>query len=312
MAAVLGLDTSNYTTSAAWFDGTRGENAGHLLEVAPGALGLRQSEALFQHVKRLPEIVRSLKRLGLPDTLAAVGASTRPREVEGSYMPCFLAGASQAQVMATALGVPFFPCSHQQGHIAAAAWSAGRLDLLDRPHLVWHLSGGTTELLYVRPEGVLVRAERIGGTSDLAAGQLIDRTGRRLGLDFPAGKAVDALSLGAQEKERFAVKVAGSTFSLSGLENRMDAMAEAGRAPEDICWYVLASLAWAVERATKQALEDRPGLPVLCAGGVSANRLLRGAMEERCGAVFAEPRFSTDNAMGVAILTWRSLHGGAV
>ena len=108
------------------------------------------------------------------------------------------------------------------------------------------------------------------------------------------------------------MKVAGSTFSLSGLENRMDAMAEAGRAPEDICWYVLASLAWAVERATKQALEDRPGLPVLCAGGVSANRLLRGAMEERCGAVFAEPRFSTDNAMGVAILTWRSLHGGAV
>ena len=153
MAAVLGLDTSNYTTSAAWFDGSRGDNVGKLLEVPQGSLGLRQSEALFQHVKRLPEILAALKKTGLPCDLSALGASTRPREVEGSYMPCFLAGQSQAQGMATVLGLPFYPCSHQQGHIAAAAWSAGRMDLLDRPHLVWHLSGGTTELLYVVPDG---------------------------------------------------------------------------------------------------------------------------------------------------------------
>ena len=200
MAAVLGLDTSNYTTSAAWFDGSRGDNVGKLLEVPQGSLGLRQSEALFQHVKRLPEILAALKKTGLPCDLSALGASTRPREVEGSYMPCFLAGQSQAQGMATVLGLPFYPCSHQQGHIAAAAWSAGRMDLLDRPHLVWHLSGGTTELLYVVPDGVSVRAECIGGTSDISAGQLIDRTGKRLGLAFPAGKAVDELSLQAQKR----------------------------------------------------------------------------------------------------------------
>ena len=308
MAAVLGLDTSNYTTSAAWFDGEKGDNAGKLLEVPEGALGLRQSDALFQHVKRMPEIMEALKGTGMPKDLIGVGASTRPREVEGSYMPCFLAGESQARAMATALELPFFPCSHQQGHIAAAAWSAGRMDLLDKPHLVWHLSGGTTELLHVVPDGVMVKAECIGGTSDISAGQLIDRTGKRLGLAFPAGKAVDALSLQAEKKERFKVKVKDCTFSFSGIENKMNALADQGWAPADICWYVLASVIYGVEQATRQALEQYPGLPVLCAGGVASNQLLRQTMVKTSGAVFAEPRFSTDNAMGVAILTWRQLH----
>ncbi|MBR2490980.1 MAG: DNA-binding protein [Ruminiclostridium sp.] len=308
MAAVLGLDTSNYTTSAAWFDGEKGDNAGKLLEVPEGALGLRQSDALFQHVKRMPEIMEALKATGMPKDLCGVGASTRPREVEGSYMPCFLAGESQARAMATALELPFFPCSHQQGHIAAAAWSAGRMDLLDKPHLVWHLSGGTTELLHVVPDGVMVKAECIGGTSDISAGQLIDRTGKRLGLAFPAGKAVDALSLQAEKKERFKVKVKDCTFSFSGIENKMNALADQDWDPADICWYVLASVIYGVEQATKQALEQYPGLPVLCAGGVASNQLLRQTMVKTSGAVFAEPRFSTDNAMGVAILTWRQLH----
>ena len=308
MPAVLGLDTSNYTTSAAWFDGETGDNAGKLLEVPAGSLGLRQSEALFQHVKRLPDILSELKQTGLPDKLSAIGASTRPREVEGSYMPCFLAGESQARVMAESFSLPFFPCSHQQGHIAAAAWSAGRMDLLDHPHLVWHLSGGTTELLYVVPDGVTVKGEIIGGTKDLSAGQLIDRTGKKLGLAFPSGKAVDALSLQAEKTDSFRVKTAESYFSFSGVENKMNGLAEAGESPSNICRYVLASIIGAVERATLQALEKHPGLPVLCAGGVASNQLLRETMTRSCGAVFAQPRFSTDNAMGVAILTWRAMY----
>ena len=145
----LGIDTSNYTTSAAVFDGSGGYNAGRLLEVRPGELGLRQSDALFQHIKHLPGRFAELRAEGWLTGLSAVGASTRPRAVEGSYMPCFLAGEGQGQTLADALGVPFYAVSHQQGHIAAAAWSAGRLELLDRPMLAWHLSGGTTELLYV-------------------------------------------------------------------------------------------------------------------------------------------------------------------
>lgn len=303
----LGLDTSNYTTSVAVFDGTSGENIGRLLDVPSGTLGLRQSDALFQHVKRLPGLFEQLHEKELLCGLAAIGASTRPRAVDGSYMPCFLAGEGQGRALAAALDVPFFPVSHQQGHIAAAAWSAGRMDLLDGPILAWHLSGGTTELLYVEPEGVNVRARAIGGTSDISAGQLIDRTGKLLGLDFPAGKALDALARESRSDHRFRVKLNRCSFSLSGVENQVKAMAERGEAPADIARFALNTVADAVARATTAALEEYPGLNVLCSGGVASNTLLR---EKLKGAVFAEPRYSTDNAMGVAILAWRSLRAG--
>lgn len=300
----LGLDTSNYTTSAAVFDGAGGENAGQLLTVRPGELGLRQSDALFQHVKALPQRLHELRQSGWLDGLSAIGASDRPRAVEGSYMPCFLAGDSLGQALALTLAVPFYRVSHQQGHLAAAAWSAGRLDLLERPMLAWHLSGGTTELLYVEPDGINVTARRIGGTSDISAGQLIDRTGVLLGLDFPAGKAVDQLGKD-QIGQRFSVKLNDLTFSLSGMENKVRAMAERGDAPAQICGFVLETVSDVVRRTTQAALEQYPGVPVLCSGGVASNSRLRAVMEQACGAVFAQPRYARDNAMGVAILTHR-------
>ncbi|MCQ2442009.1 MAG: DNA-binding protein [Oscillospiraceae bacterium] len=299
----LGIDTSNYTTSAAVYraDGT-GHNEGRLLTVKEGELGLRQSDALFQHVKRLPERFSALKESGWLTDLEAVGASTRPRPVEGSYMPCFLAGASQGQVLADTLGVPFFAFSHQEGHIAAAVWSAGRMELLESPMLAWHLSGGTTELLLVEPKGVSVTAKIIGGTSDISAGQLIDRTGQKLRLAFPAGKAIDALAQQSTSQERFRVKLDGFRFSLSGMENKTAQMIEKGIAPEDVAAFALNTLGSAIRRATDTALKEYPGLPVLCSGGVASNSQLRKIMRD---AVFAEPQFSTDNAMGIAILTAR-------
>ena len=309
---VLGLDTSNYTTSAAVFDGAEGRNQGRLLEVRPGELGLRQSDALFQHVKHLPEVVSALVGAEGPGAIQAVGASTRPRAVEGSYMPCFLAGASQGQVLSQVLGVPFYAFSHQQGHLAAAAWSAGRLDLLDRPFLAWHLSGGTTELLRVEPEedGVAVRAEILGGTSDISAGQLIDRTGVLLGLPFPAGKGVEKLSRQAQKREYYKVKVNGLTFSLSGMENKVRQMVQRGEEPAEIAWFAQETVCRVVQACTKAAMEQYPGLPVLCSGGVASNGRLKELLRQNCGALFAQPQFSTDNAMGTAILTWRALERG--
>ena len=304
---VLGLDTSNYTTSAAVFDGQNGWNEGRLLEVRPGELGLRQSDALFQHVKRLPELFTRLEQAGLLQNIEAVGASTRPRAVEGSYMPCFLAGASQGQSLAHTLGVPFFAHSHQQGHLAAAAWSAGRLDLLDRPFLAWHLSGGTTELLRVEPDGTSVRAEIVGGTSDISAGQLIDRTGVLLGLQFPAGKALDALYDQADACLDYRVKLRELSFSLSGMENKVKQLAAAGEKPANIARFTLDTVIGVVLRATREAQSRWPGLPVLCSGGVASNRQLRGALEQGCQAIFAQPQYATDNAMGAAILTWRAL-----
>lgn len=304
---VLGLDTSNYTTSAAVFDGQDGLNASRLLTVKEGELGLRQSEALFQHVQRLPGQVEKLAQSGLLRDIRAVGASTRPRAVEGSYMPCFLAGTSQGQSMASLLGVPFFAVSHQQGHLAAAAWSAGHLELMDRPFLAWHLSGGTTELLRVWPDGVNVQAEILGGTSDISAGQLIDRAGVMLGLQFPAGKALDQLYDSGSVCKPYSVKLNGLTFSLSGMENKVRQLHEKGASAGEVARFVLDLVADVVLRTTQAAQKEYPGLPVLCSGGVASNRRLRQVMESGCGALFSQPQYSTDNAMGVAILTQRLL-----
>ena len=310
-AQCLGFDTSNYTTSAAVFGNGRAENRGRLLTVPEGALGLRQSDALFQHVKRLHLMVERLRADGALGRIAAVGASTQPREVEGSYMPCFLVGEGEGRALAAALGAPFYPCSHQQGHVAAAAWSAGREDLLDKPHLAWHLSGGTTELLRVEPEGHTVRAEVIGGTSDIAAGQLVDRAGVLLGLPFPAGKALDALYPEADDTSFFRVKLNGLTFSLSGMENKVKELAEKGEKPANIARFTIDTIMNVLLRATAEAQKRWPGLPVLCSGGVASNRQIRDAMEHNCGAVFAQPQYATDNALGVAILTHRALERGA-
>ena len=309
MKGALAFDTSNYTTSVAYYAPDGHFQARKLLEVPAGSLGLRQQEALFQHVKRLPELVEELFAQN-PGEIAALGASTAPREVEGSYMPCFLAGSGQARTLAKALNAPCYSWSHQQGHLAAAAWSAGHMELLDKPFLAWHLSGGTTELLKVTPQGVAVTAERIGGTTDISAGQLIDRTGVLLGLDFPAGRALDDLAKEAEGVLKpFPVKTEDLQFSLSGMENKVNGLAEAGQAPAEIAGFVLDTLSDVIRRVTVEAQNVHPGLPVLCSGGVASNSRLRYVLTEFCQAVFAKPEFSTDNAMGVAILTHRAWEG---
>ncbi len=299
----LGFDTSNYTTSAAAFDGMQGQNCSRLLDVAPGQLGLRQSDALFAHTKRLPEIVRRLMDSAERADICAVAASTRPRAVEGSYMPCFLAGQTLGQCVAEILNVPFHAVSHQQGHIAAALWSAGRLDLMQKPHLAWHLSGGTTELLLVTPEEKNVRAERIGGTSDISAGQIMDRTGKLLGLPFPSGKALDALAAGTDARDAFRVKLDGLQFSFSGLENKVCQFRTQGHDDAQTARYAILSVCHAVTAATAAAQKQYPGLEVVFSGGVASNTLLRA----HCAAfrpVFAQPQYSADNAMGVAVLAY--------
>lgn len=304
----LGIDTSNYTTSLALLDGEAVHTCAELLPVRPGELGLRQSEALFAHVKCLPELAAKLFSDERTKVVTAIGVSTRPRSVEGSYMPCFLAGESQAKVLAAALHVPVYEFSHQQGHIAAVAYGAGRPELLDRPLLAWHLSGGTTELLYVEPEGKLPKAAKIGGTTDISAGQLIDRTGQLLKLDFPSGRALDELSRSAGNAPFFKVKCSNASFSLSGVENQVRAFFEASKDPAKTAAFALQSVAWAVAKATEQAMWERPGLPVLFSGGVASNSLLRSKMAAY-DPVFAPPAYSRDNAYGIACLTRRSWEG---
>ena len=300
---VIGFDTSNYTTSIALFNGVDGENCSRLLPVKPGELGLRQSDAVFSHTKSLPELSGRLFSHGLE--IAAVGVSTRPRAVEGSYMPCFMVGYSHAKLLSDVLGVPLFEVSHQQGHVAAALWSAGRLDLMDRPHLAWHLSGGTTELLLIEPDGKNVQCTKLGGTTDISAGQLIDRTGVMLQLPFPAGKHVDALSKEAVHTDLFKVKCNGLEFSLSGVQNKVQQYSQQN-SPAETAAFSLRCVCHAVKTATEHAKKQYPGLEVVFSGGVASNSMLRSVMTD---AIFAQPAFSTDNAMGVAILSHRMLEG---
>ena len=296
---VLGFDTSNYTTSIALFDGKDGVNCSRLLPVKPGELGLRQSDAVFSHTKSLPEL--SGRLFSHAEEIGAVVVSTRPRAVEGSYMPCFMVGYSHAKLVSDLLGVPLFEVSHQQGHVAACLWSAGRLDLMDQPHLAWHLSGGTTELLLVEPEGKNVKCTKIGGTTDISAGQLIDRTGVMLDLPFPAGKHVDLLSKEAVNTDLFKVKCPGLEFSLSGVQNKVQQYAQCN-SPAETAAYALRCVCYAVQAATKNAQKQYPGLEVVFSGGVASNSMLRSVMKD---AIFSEPVYSTDNAMGVAVLGHR-------
>ena len=207
--------------------------------------------------------------------------------------------------MGSALGVPVYAFAHQQMHVAASLYSAGAMELMDVPHLAWHLSGGTTELLYVTPEGKNVHCEKIGGTTDISAGQLIDRTGKLLGLPFPSGKYIDILSQEAVGKDLFKVKVNDTQFSLSGVQNKVEQYHKGN--PAETAAFALRCVIGAIVKATENAMKAYPGCKVVFAGGVSSNSLLR----KRAGhlpAVFCEPEFSRDNALGTAILAWREHH----
>ncbi len=305
--AVIGFDTSNYTTSIAWFDGQQGVNCSKLLPVKQGELGLRQSDAVFAHIKSLPELSGRLFSDVKIDDISGIGVSTRPRAIDGSYMPCFMVGYTHAKMLADMLKVPLVEVSHQQGHVAASLWSAGRLELLQQPHLAWHLSGGTTELLLVQPDGNHnVSCTKVGGTTDISAGQLIDRTGQLLHMPFPSGKHLDGLSSTAIMDETFRVKCPDMFFSLSGVQNKVQQFHERVGNPVETAAYALRAVAGAVYQASQNALKRYPGLPLILSGGVASNGMLRRIMAP-LEPVFAEPQYSTDNAMGVAVLTF--IHG---
>ncbi|MBR6795344.1 MAG: hypothetical protein IKM52_04475 [Clostridia bacterium] len=299
----LGIDTSNYTTSAALAE--NGEilcNSKHPVYVKPGERGARQSDAVFSHVKNLPDVV---SRLG-HRAYSAVGVSVRPRDVEGSYMPCFLAGQAVASSIATTLGVPLYTFSHQAGHVRAALYSAGRNDLIDKTFLAFHVSGGTTEVLLY--EGGTITC--VGGTLDINAGQLIDRVGVLLGLSFPCGKELDALCDFDALKRNVDIapmaNVKALSCNLSGLENKASDFLKKGVPSEVVAAFVIASVEKTLAKLTENALDafaDKvKGAPVIFSGGVSGNSYIQKQIGNQFNALFAERAFSSDNAAGIALL----------
>jgi len=296
MMTFLGIDTSNYTTSASFCeDGVVGCNSKCPVFVKVGERGVRQSDAVFSHVKNMPEVMAVLGE----KTYTAIGVSVRPRDVEGSYMPCFLAGQAVASSLSTTLGVPMYTFSHQAGHVRAALYSAGRNDLVDKTFLAFHISGGTTELLLYEKGSITC----VGGTLDINAGQAIDRAGVMMGLQFPCGKEMEALAnaySGKLPASRICVKDA--YCNLSGLQNLAEKLWRETGDRAIVSAFVFDFVGKTLSRMTKDLDARFSDYPVVYAGGVMSNRGLQSLLKQRKNTYFAEPSFSADNAAGVALL----------
>ncbi len=309
--AYVGFDTSNYTTSIAVCD-EGGEIVANLkrpLPVKSGECGLRQSDALFAHIKNLPILADELSAFLSEGNYSpvAVGVSARPRDAEGSYMPCFLGGVSAAHSFAAASGIPVLDFSHQNGHVMAAAYSSGATErLFGSEFLAFHVSGGTTEALLVRPEGAGFSCELVGRTLDLNAGQVIDRVGVMLGLDFPCGAALERLAAeysGRTKNVKISVKDA--TCNLSGVENMAKKLICDGADKNEVAAFVFDFICRTLIKMASQITEKYRPMPLLFAGGVMSNMYMREAISAEFEAYFSAPSFSADNAAGIALLCRR-------
>ncbi len=323
----VGIDTSNYKTSAAIvIDGKVVYNGCFFLPVKEGERGLRQSDAVFAHVKQLPGIMDKLGELFLhyeksPD---AIGVSRSPRDVEGSYMPCFLAGEVAAHAFAAASNSPLYEFSHQAGHIAAALYSAGKTELLfgEEPFAAFHVSGGTTEVTLVTPSkgkagiefittdgaiptDIAPKIECIGGTCDLNAGQLIDRVGVMMGMRFPSGRELEeAANLYEGEPVPVNVSVKGLSCNLSGAENKARQLYEKTGDIPKVAAFTLDFVADTIDTLTNNLRREYKDIPVIYAGGVMSCLRMRAKLGRRRDVYFSDPEFSADNAAGTALLAY--------
>lgn len=306
---VIGIDTSNYTTSLAILslDGELIANIKIPLNVKDGERGLRQSDAVFAHTKNLPIAIEEAKKYLADKSILAIGVSEKPRNQEGSYMPCFLSGIVAAESMSAALNVPLYRFSHQCGHIMAALYSSGRIDLLSREFCAFHVSGGTTEMLRVKASGAAFKAELIGGTADLNAGQVIDRIGVHMGLSFPAGKELEALALSFTEKIKSKKpSVSGFKINLSGLENMAMSLYKESGDPARVAAFVFDYIGKSLLLLATEYEKQFGSTEFVFAGGVMSNSLIKDFLKSNCRASFAEPALSADNAVGIAMLALRS------
>lgn len=302
----VGFDTSNYTTSAAICnaDGKVIANIKRPLPVSEGACGLRQSDAVFAHIKNLPSVCEELHAFIGDRRIEAVGVSATPRQAQDSYMPCFLSGVAAANAFAAACNAPVLRFSHQDGHIRAAVYSSGEGDLLlSKPFAAFHVSGGTTEILCVEPHSNGFSVNLVGETADLNVGQLVDRVGVMMGLAFPCGREMERLaSEWTGELPQVKTCVRNCVCNLSGLQNVAQALWEREKNSALVSAYMFACVAKTLQKMTAQLDERYPGLPIVYAGGVMSNHYLQSILSKRPNTYFAEPAFSADNAAGIALL----------
>ena len=301
----LGIDTSNYTSSCAIYNKDEDSfvSLKKLLPVNDGQLGLRQSDAVFHHTRNLPPLLYEL--VSNCDEISCVSASFAPCDREGSYMPCFSVGQGFGKVLSGAYKAKYYEFSHQAGHVAAAVHSSGHTELIDKEFLAFHVSGGTTELLYVKPDSVKpFEITQIASSLDLKAGQAVDRAGVMMGLKFPAGPELDKLAVLSNKHYKIKPYTKDGCCSFSGLENQCRKMLDNGDDKCDVAKYCIDYVCAAIRIMTQEALKKYGDLPVVYAGGVMSNSILRKVLSAEFGAYFAKPEFSSDNAAGTAYLSY--------
>lgn len=304
MSIYLGIDTSNYTTSVALYDCDTGEIHGKklLLPVKKGEKGIRQSDAVFHHTVQLPQLITELFD-EFPCRIGGMGVSVKPCNEHGSYMPCFLAGVSVAKSVANIMNIPLYEFSHQDGHIAAALFSCGRLDLMNESFIGFHISGGTSQAILVEPEGKYFSTRIISDSLDLKAGQAVDRVGIMLGLDFPCGPELEKLASNIHnDLKKIKVFRKNGFFSLSGVENQCKRMLEQGEDKCEIAHHCLSYVYSAIDDTAEELVKKYGDLPLVFSGGVMSDALIKNMLCRKYNAHFAEPQFSADNACGTAVL----------
>lgn len=309
-ALSLGIDTSNYTTSVALVDENENMiyNKGILLEVKSGERGLRQSDALFQHVHHLPMLLQDLPR---GREIEVVCYSERPRPLRDSYMPVFRSGESLARSLAGVLGVKRLAVSHQENHLRAAIYGSGS-PKLEATFAAVHFSGGTSEILLVNKKSIGFECEIIAETRDLNAGQLVDRIGVLMGCGFPAGKALEVLANqvmpeSIDRKLVISTTMDGVDFHFSGQENQAQRLLDAGTDQAVVAYLLLKSIAKTLSKAIGGLQKEYSFQSVLFSGGVMSNRIIKKIVEHELSAAglklyFSPGEYSRDNAAGNALM----------
>ena len=313
---VLGIDTSCYTTSMAIIS-TKREiiyNGQVILNVEKGQRGLRQSNAIFKHIKNIPHITRKIGALINPKDIIAVASSSKPRPVEASYMPVFLVGEMLGRAISDFLSTPFYPTTHQEGHISTGLYSLDRA--LEDRFLAVHFSGGTTELLHVETTKTGYNIDLIGNTQDLHAGQFVDRIGVLMGFEFPAGPQLEQLARSGKDYAiDLPVFVKGMTIGFSGAETHTKRILEKTDRVQDVAIAVYNCLANTLHRWIVNAVMQTDLKDVLLVGGVTSSNILREklyALSEDKPNIqlhFAEPNLAKDNAVGAALLGLKQHEG---
>ena len=294
----IGIDTSNYTTSLAYSaDKTMQMDLRTMLKVREGERGLRQSDALYQHWTNLPDLTEKLLAQADRSKIDLIVASSRPRSVEGSYMPVFNAGTAAARMIGAAMNIPVKFVSHQDGHIMAA--SVGNDIDFRKPLIAAHLSGGTLELVLLK-DGKIAK---IGGTKDISYGQLLDRIGVAMGNLFPAGKAIDSMAVNFTpdiKNPLCKATIDGSYLNLSGLETQALNFVSKKVNTEFLPAFVMERIAQSFVEIVKNAMKEQMVEQVLVAGGVACSEYLRNSCS-KYGFMFGIKNLCSDNAVGAAI-----------